>query len=102
MQQQKSGQFENGRQSWRSAANPQDSVFGNGREVTGGHGYKVVTETKGIVNEPECPRSQTQFSNVNSCTESISMESQPKSVNNHHKSVLEVENHFEDLGDEFE
>ncbi|KAA0046454.1 autophagy-related protein 18f [Cucumis melo var. makuwa] len=102
LQQQKSGQFENGRQSWRSAANPQDSVFGNGREVTGGHGYKVVTETKGIVNEPECPRSQTQFSNVNSCTESISMESQPKSVNNHHKSVLEVENHFEDLGDEFE
>lgn len=97
---QKSGQFENGRQLWRSDASPHDSVVGNGPEVTGRHGYKMATETKGIVNEYECPRSQTQLSNVNNCTESISMESQPKSVNNHHKSGIRVENHFEDLGDE--
>ena len=98
----KSGRSENGRQSWRNVTIPHSSVIGNGPEGTGRHGYKMVTETKGTVNEYECPRSQTQLNDVNNCTESLSMESQPKSVNNH-KSGLGVENHYEDhLCDELE
>ncbi|KAG6592018.1 Autophagy-related protein 18f, partial [Cucurbita argyrosperma subsp. sororia] len=91
----KSIRSENGRQSWRNVTIPHGSVIGNGPEGTGRHGYKMVTETKGTVNEYECPRSQTQLNDVNNCTESLSMESQPKSVNNH-KSGLGVENHYED------
>lgn len=81
---------------------PHSSVIGNEPDGTVRDGFKMVTETKGIVNDCESPRLQIQLKNVNNCTEeSLSMESQARAVNNH-ESGLEEENHFEDIGGLFE
>ena len=82
---------------------PDGSVISNGPKGTGKHGYKMVTETKGVVNGYEGPRSShPELDNVNNCTESLSMECcQPKSVNNH-ESGVEVEDDFEGICDLFD
>ncbi|XP_022940185.1 autophagy-related protein 18f-like isoform X1 [Cucurbita moschata] len=100
---QKSDLFENGRQSRGNDASPNGSVISNGPKGTGKHGYKLVTETKGVVNGYEGPRSlHPELDNVNNCTESLSMECcQPKSVNNH-ESGVEVEDDFEGICDLFD